>query len=181
MLNSLICASNAFMIFCFVFDAVLILGAIGLFVWYLVKSSKNKYPEVKSDDGIEKINDDTYVIAAEMIEEPVEVVNNDNAVEHFANQISGINEAVNNEHSSTAVVVTHEVERPVKKVPKKDEIKNYVMIDGVKKEKTEDERIASQNRGTDAFKNSSNFLNIIKTEQYNEAEKKSTSTRKKAK
>lgn len=181
MLNSLICASNGFMIFCFVFDAILILGAIGLFVWYYIKSSKNKQSERNTlNEGVEKINDDTYVIASdEALAEPVEVAPRDNAVEHFANQISGINEEVNNELNSTAVVVTHEVERPVKKVPKKDEIQNYVMVGGVKKEKTESEKVASHNRGTDAFKNSTNFLNIIKEEQNTAAEKKSTATTKK--
>ena len=173
MLN-LVCANNTFMIAFFVFDAVLILAAIGLVAWYYIKT-KNANPKstskrerpIKASD-VEKIDDDTYVIATdEQPAEPVVEIQKDNAVEHFVNQISDINEETNNEHSSNAIVVKHEVEQPVKKIPKKDEIHNYVMVGGVKKEKTETEKIATQNRGTDAFKNSTNFLNIIKEEQKN--------------
>lgn len=170
MLNNLICASNGVMIFCFIFDAILILAAVGLFLWYYLKTSKNKQNNnsSKTDGNVEKINDDTYVIASEEFQPaPVEEepVQKDNAIEHFVNQISDINEAVNNELTSNAVVVSHEVEQPVKKVPKKDEIQNYVMVGGIKKEKTEDERLATHNRGSNAFSNSTNFLNLIKEEQ----------------
>lgn len=184
MLKSLLASANSFMIFCFIFDAVLILGAIGLFVWYYIKKSKVDKPKQNKplDENIEKINDDTYVIANdEPQQEAVEVAPRDNAVEHFVNQISDINEEVNNELNSNAIVVKHEVEQPIKKLPKKDEIQNYVMVSGVKKEKTETEKIATQNRGSDAFKNSTNFLNLIKGEQadYSNPEKKKTTTQKK--
>ena len=171
MLKSLMCATDGLMIAFFIFDALLILAMIGLCAWYFVKSSKAKQPKVdkkpKFDDNVEKINDDTYVIASDEVQlEPVEEpVQKDNAVEHFVNQISDINEQANNELNVNAVVVNHEVEQPVKKIPKKDEIQNYVMIGGVKKEKTEPEKLATHNRGTDAFKNSTNFLNLIKEEQ----------------
>lgn len=171
MLNNLVCA-NAFMVAFFIFDAVLILAAVGLIVWYFLKTKNaNKVSVPKKDkliktDGVEKIDDDTYVIATEeQVVEPEVEVQKDNVVEHFVNQISDINEDASNELSSNAIVVKHEVEQPVKKVPKKDEIHNYVMVGGVKKEKTETEKIATQNRGTDAFKNSTNFLNLIKEEQ----------------
>ena len=102
--KSLVCSSNAIMIFCYVFDIVLILAAIGLFVWYYIKSSKKNAAKLKDElsqhTGIEKVDDDTYVVQTEepetvqMVSEPV---SRDNAVEHFVNQISGINEEVNTE------------------------------------------------------------------------------------
>lgn len=178
-LKNLICA-NGIMIACYVIDVLLILGALGLFLWYYIKNSKLKQTkpnETKqadlSNDGIEKINDDTYVIANE--EQPVvneEPVSRDNAVEHFANQISVISEESNNELNANAVVVSHEIEQPVKKVPQKDEIENFVMIGGVKKTKNE----SSTNHGSNAFINSNNFLNSIKEEQ---TEKEKATTKKK--
>ena len=73
---------------------------------------------------------------------------------------------------STNHIVNHEVEQPVKKVVKKEEINNFVMIDGVKKQKSESEIEKSFNRGTNAFKNSTNFLNTIKEASNDETEKK---------
>lgn len=171
MIKSLLAAVNPIMIVCYVFDVILILAAIGLFVWYYIKSSnKNKGKKSSetniSDENIEKINDDTYVIASDEEANAVEeYVQKDNAVEHFVNQISDFNEEANNELTSNAILVKHEVEQPIKKAPRKDEIANYVMIGGVKKEKTEPEKQTTFNRGSDAFKNSTNFLNIIKGQQ----------------
>lgn len=165
MIKSLLCEANAVMIFCYILDIVLILAAIGLFVWFYVKNSKKQQAEKqeKAVSDVEKINDDTYVIQAEEVEPVVEEpVQQDNAVEHFSNQLAGISEPHTTELKSTAVIVNHEVEQPVKKIVKKEEIQNYVMIDGVKKEKSENEKVKSFNRGTDAFKNSTNFLNTIK-------------------
>ncbi len=166
LLKSLVC-SQAVMIVCYVIDGLLILGALGLFLWYYIKNSKKSTTQKDTNLGknIEKVDDDTYVLAQEIEEVPEVEVKSDNAVEHFVNQISDINEATNNEHSSSAIVVKHEVEPAVKKIPRKDEIQNYVMIGGVKKEKTEQEKVTSFNRGSDAFKNATNFLNTIKTEQ----------------
>ena len=166
LLKSLVC-SQAVMIVCYVIDGLLILGALGLFLWYYLKNAK-KNPSSKQKNlgnNIEKLDDDTYVLSQEVEEVPEVEVKSDNAVEHFVNQISDINEAANYEHSSSAIVVKHEVEPAVKKVPRKDEIQNYVMIGGVKKEKTEQEKVTSFNRGSDAFKNATNFLNTIKSEQ----------------
>ena len=165
-LKSLLCESSVAMIFCFVLDAVLIVAAIALFVWYYIKNSKRKTVQGdtrSSQKDVEKINEDTYVISgeAEQDVEP-EVIQKDNAVEHFSNQLAGINEPVSTELKSTAVIVNHEVEAHIKKPVKKEEISNYVMIDGVKKQKTDHEKEKSFNRGTDAFKNSTNFLNTIK-------------------
>lgn len=166
LLKSLVC-SNAVMIVCYVIDGLLILGALGLFLWYYIKNSKKGTAQKDRDLGknIEKVDDDTYVLAQEIEEVPEVEVKSDNIVEHFVNQITDINEAANNEHSSSAIVVKHEVEPAVKKIPRKDEIQNYVMIGGVKKEKTEQEKVTSFNRGSDAFKNATNFLNTIKSEQ----------------
>ena len=166
-LKSLLCGSNTAVIICYVLDVLLILGAAALFIVYFLKNSKKK-SENKTimPEDVEKINDDTYVIPVEKpvseevkIEEPVK---KDNAVEHFSNQLTNINEPYSSELKSSAVVVKHEVEQPVKKIVKKDEISNFVMIDGVKKEKTESEVEKSFNRGSNAYKNATNFLNTIK-------------------
>ncbi len=181
LLKSLVCA-EVVMIVCYVVDALLILGALGLFLWYYIKNSKKTTQSKNKDLGknIEKVDDDTYVLAQDVEEVPEPEIQKDNAVEHFVNQISDINEETNNEHSSSAVVVRHEVEPAVKKVPRKDEIQNYVMIGGVKKEKTAEEKVTSFNRGSDAFKNSTNFLNTIKNEQATKVEKEKTTTAKSA-
>lgn len=181
MIKNYLGAVNGVMIFCYILDVVLILAAIGLFVWYYIKNSKKNQgsknvTENNQPSDVEKINDDTYVIAKDEEIEPVveEPVQQDNAVEHFTNQLAGINEPVATELKSTAVIVNHEVEQPVKKVVKKEEINNFVMIDGVKKEKTESEKVQSLNRGTNAFKNSTNFLNAIKEASNEETDKKAT-------
>ena len=54
---------------------------------------------------------------------------------------------------------------PKKKTVKKEEIENFVVVDGVKKNKTNAEKTKSVNRGANAFKNSTNFLDNIKNEQ----------------
>lgn len=163
MINNFLCTS-AIMIVCYVVDILLVLGAIGLFVWYYVKTSRANKPARPIDENAEKINDDTYVIptAESYVAVEEEPAKADNVVEHFVNQISGINEAANTELNENAIVVKHEVEPAVKKVPKKDEIQNYVMVGGVKKEKTEEQIMATHNRGSKAFQNSTDFLNRLK-------------------
>ena len=181
MINSFLGAS-AFLIACYVVDILLVVAAIGLFVWYYVKTSKQKNPVQRNrvDENAEKINDDTYVISAEpVVEAEPEPVKADNVVEHFVNQISVINDAANAEASESAIVVKHEVEQPVKRVPRKDEIQNYVMIGGAKKEKTESEIRTSYNTGSDAFKKSTDFLNTIKQQTVETAEKKPAAAPKK--
>ena len=170
-LKSLICSANAIMIVCYVLDIILIWAAIGLFVWYYVKTSKKNAAKFKDDlsrnTGIEKVNDDTYILPTDesdvqMVSEPVA---RDNAVEHFVNQITDINEEVNSELTSNAVIVNHEVEQHIKKPVKKEEIENFVVVGGVKKEQTEAQKKANLNTGSNAFKNATNFLNTIKEEQ----------------
>lgn len=161
-------AGNGIMIFCFVLDAILVLVAIGLFVWYYLKTAKvstNKKPKKTRSYGtdVEKINDDTYVINTETDEEQVaEPVEQDNAVEHFINQISDFNEEADQELKETAVIVNHPVEQPVKKIVNKEEIQNFVKVDGVHKTKTGDEKQKTFNRGSNAYNNSTNFFNSIK-------------------
>lgn len=177
-LKSLIC-SNGLMIFCYIFDAILILAAIGLFIWYYVKSSKQRtdtYRKGVADESIEKIDDDTYLVAVEENVKPAEVVKQDNVVEHFVNQITDINVEANTELNSNTIVVNHEVEQPVKKLPRKDEIQNYVMIGGAKKEKTDSEKRTAYNTGSDAFQKATDFLNTIKEQT---VEKQKATSKKK--
>lgn len=164
MLGNFLCA-DAVMTFILIFDIVVLLGAIGLLVWYFVKSKNKANTKNIENKPMSKVDDETYVIEAEQVEEETPVYEEDNNVVHFVNQIAGVNKERNDEHSANAIVVNHEVEAPVKKMVAKDEIENFVMIGGEKKQKTEEENIASVNRGTDAFKNATNFLNTIKSEQ----------------
>ena len=164
MLGNFLCA-DAVMTFILIFDIVVLLGAIGLLVWYFVKSKNKANTKNIENKPMSKVDDETYVIEAEQVEEETPVYEEDNNVVHFVNQIAGVNKERNDEHSANAIVVNHEVEAPVKKMVAKDEIENFVMIGGEKKQKTEEENIASVNRGTDAFKNVTNFLNTIKSEQ----------------
>jgi len=164
MLGNFLCA-DAVMTFILIFDIVVLLGAIGLLVWYFMKSKNRANTKNIENKPMSKVDDETYVIEAEQVEEETPVYEEDNNVVHFVNQIAGVNKERNDEHSANAIVVNHEVEAPVKKMVAKDEIENFVMIGGEKKQKTEEENIASVNRGTDAFKNATNFLNTIKSEQ----------------
>ena len=127
-----------------------------------------------------KVDDETYVIegsAEEEVETPV--YEEDNNVVHFVNQIAGVNKERNDEHSANAIVVNHEVESHVKKMVAKDEIENFVMLGGEKKTKSEEEIDKAVNRGTNAFKNATNFLNTIKSEQASESLSSKKVSRKK--
>lgn len=151
-----------------VVDIVLFVAAIGLLVWYLVKNRNNKAKKF-DNKPISKVDDETYVIEETKEEEqPAPVYEEDNNVVHFVNQIADINEEKNNELNANAIVVNHEVEAHVKKAVSKDEIENFVMVGGEKKTKTEEEIATTVNRGTDAFRNATNFLNTIKSEQNSE-------------
>ena len=185
-LKSLI-ASDAVMIFCFALDAVLILAAVVLFIWYFVKTSKSSNAKQSKKDknlgnGVEKINDDTYVIAGEPEEVEPEVVEQDNAVEHFVNQIASVDEDIDQELKDSAVIVNHPVEQATRKIVKKEEIQNFVKVDGVHKTQTSEEKRKSFNRGSNAYDNSTNFFNTIKaasaTEAKKPAAKKTTTTKK---
>lgn len=176
MFNNFLCA-DALLVGFLVFDCVLLAAAIGLLVWFFVKNSKKTVKPVEKTKSISKLDDETYVI--ENPEEPVEetpVYENDNSVVHFVNQISDINEEAKTELNANTVVVNHEVEMPAKKAVVKDEIENFVVIGGEKKAKEETSKVA--NRGTNAFKNATNFFNTIKSEQSVPAPKNTRKTNK---
>ena len=61
----------------------------------------------------------------------------------------------------------------------KDEIENFVMLGGEKKTKSEEEIDKAVNRRTNAFKNATNFLNTIKSEQASESLSSKKVSRKK--
>ena len=148
-----------------ILDAVLCLGAIGLFIWYFVKNKNRTNSPQSRNNQISKLDDETYVIESDTaVEEPV-IREEDNNVVHFVNQISDINEERNNELNANAIVVNHEVEMHVKKPVAKDEIENFVVVGGEKKTKTEEEIATAANRGTNAFRNATNFINTINSEQ----------------
>lgn len=176
MLNNLLCA-DALITGMLVADGILFAVAIGLLVWYFVKN-KNKSSGKKTNlvTPIQKVDDDTYVIEGEKQEvvEEQPASEKDNNVVHFINQIADINGERNSELNANTVVVNHEVEIPVKKAVVKDEIENFVVIGGEKKAKEEVSKTA--NRGTNAYKNATNFFNTIKSEQA--IESNSTSTKK---
>ena len=165
MFNIFLCA-DALITGILVADGVLCLGAIALLIWFVVKN-KNKSGATKNNHNsqISKVDDETYVIETEQAEEETPVYEEDNNVVHFVNQITDINEERNSELNANAVVVNHEVEMHVKKQLAKDEIENFVVVGGEKKVKTEEEIATAANRGTDAFKNATNFINTIKSEQ----------------
>ena len=175
MLQNFLAAIDGGLLAIIILDVVLILAVAGLFLWLYLKKSKKR--NIEMDSSIEKLDDDTYVMPNEEVA-PVEdshvVYEDDNAVLHFVNQITDINEEVNNELNSTAVIVNHEVEQPSQRIVKKDEIENFVMIGGEKKTKNDEQKAATLNRGTNAFKNATNFVNQIKNEQIVEDEQPQT-------
>ncbi len=167
MLNTFLCAESV-TVGLLIFDGVVLFLAIaGLLTWYFLRvRNKNNLGKTKNDAPISKVDDETYVIE----KQPEEVsttptYENDNNVVHFVNQITDINQESNDELNANTVVVNHEVEAPVKKMVAKEEIANFVEVGGEKKVKTEEEIATSANRGTNAFKNATNFFNTIKTEQ----------------
>lgn len=189
LIKSLLGGVSVGVIICYVLDVILIIGAIVLLsLGYFKKGAKNKKSvkkekSVKKDkqivaENVERIDEDTYVIPAEEqaveVEEVEQPIKRDNAVEHFSKQLFDINEPHATEMKTAAVIVNHEVEQPTKKIVKKEEINNYVMIDGVKKSKTAAEAKKSFNRGSKAFDNSTKFLNTIKEISNEEDSKKTT-------
>jgi len=179
MFNNFLCA-EALITTIVVVDILFVLVAIGLFVWYFIHTKrKNNNSNPVNTKSVTKVDDETYVIEHENGEPEKVVYENDNEVVHFVNQISDINEEVNNELNANTVVVNHEVEYPVKKIVAKEEIENYVMIDGQKKQKTDVEVAKTVNRGTNAFKNATDFVNVINSEQKSEALSSKKVTKKK--
>lgn len=168
MLRNFLCA-DPIITTVLIIDGIFFVAAIALLIWYFVKN-RNKTASKKVDNkSISKVDDDTYVIEGSNEAEPeAQVFEEDNNVVHFVNQITAVNKEGNDEHAANAVVINHEVEAPVKKIVSKDEIENFVMLGGERKTKTEEEIDKTVNRGTNAFKNATNFLNTIKSEQSSE-------------
>ena len=172
--------ANGLMIAFFVFDIILILAAIGISIWFYIKYLRQHKSGETSNNKVEKIDDDTYIIetndelaSENEDEQPEQKINR---VEHSASQIAEINEPSTQELKSKTVVHNNEVEKPKAKIVKKEEIENFVVVDGVKKTKTEPEKKKLLNRGTNAYQDSSNFFDNIKKEQEQTAE---TSKKKK--
>lgn len=165
-LNTLL-ANKAIMIVCYVFDAVLIVGAIALFIWYYSKSAKAQTKETAIqtdmfDQVAEKIDDETYVLKEEtapVYEEPQKPSGpRDNLVEHFSNQITQISEEQANTLKSNTVIVNHQVERAPER--RRETISNFV---GSSVNKTREvSPKETHNVGVNAFQDSTNFLNTIK-------------------
>lgn len=167
MLNSILCELSL-AVGLLIFDGVVLLLAIaGLVSWYLMRSNNKKLAKSnKKNTPISKVDDETYVIENPQEEtSTTPVYEDDNNVVHFVNQITDINQESNNELNANTVVVNHEVEAPVRKMVSKEEIANFVEVAGEKKVKTEEEIATSANRGSNAFKNATNFFNTIKSEQ----------------
>ena len=147
-------------------NAVICLSAIGFLIYVIVKNkNKNHLPKTDRNSQISRVDDETYVIETEQLEEEPVVYEEDNNVVHFVNQITDINEELNNELNANTVVVNHAVEMHVRKPVAKDEIENFVVVGGEKKTKTEEEIATAANRGTNAFRNATNFINTINSEQ----------------
>ena len=177
MLKNFLCLDTTVTVL-LVVDALFILAAVGLFVWYFVRHrQKNEVPR-SANKPISKVDDETYVIENDdvPVAEPA-VYEDDNEVVHFVNQITDINEEANTEFNTNSVVVNHEVEQPAPKIVSKDEIENFVMIDGQKKSKVETSKTV--NRGTNAFQNATDFLNTINSEQADDALSSKKVTKKK--
>ena len=118
-------------------DAVLILAIAGLFVWYYLK--KRKSTDTVVEEKVERLNETTALPQeAAPVEEP-KVYEDDNAVLHFVNQITDINEEANTELNSSAVIVNHEVEQHTRKAVDKQAINNFVEIGGEKKTLNEED------------------------------------------
>lgn len=164
MLNNFLCKIDGGLIAIIVLDILLILAVAGLFVWYYLKKKRTNAVPVR-EERVERLNDERVLPEETAPVEQPKVYEDDNAVLHFVNQITDINEEANTELNSSAVIVNHEVEQHTKKAVDKQAINNFVEIGGEKRTITKEERVATFNRGTNAFQNATNFVNTIKTEQ----------------
>lgn len=119
--SSLLLVSKAFVITFFVVDILLLLGAIGILVYVLVKMSKKSSSSTK---GFRKIDDDTYVVnsgRANKNQPQSDVANHISTVEHFSNQMERLNEEKNEEVAGTVrknLDETSPLERSVKQESK---------------------------------------------------------------
>lgn len=94
--NNLLLASSGWLIAFFVIDVILVLGAVGILIWVLIKMSKTK-KQNSNTNGFDKIDESTYIMknSASKNEEidyknlPV------SQVERFSNQIEKLSEEQN--------------------------------------------------------------------------------------
>lgn len=176
MLKNFLCA-DGFWVGFIVFDIVIFLAAAAFLTWFIIKNNKTASKVNEKPKPISKLDDETYVIETpKEVEVETPVYENDNDVVHFINQISDMNEEAKNELNANTVVVNHEVEVPVKKAVAKEEIANFIEVGGQKQARVE---AKNANRGTNAFKNSTNFINAIKAEQASDEIAKKTTVKKK--
>ena len=176
-LKNFMCQTDTWTVVSYVVDVILIIIGIVWLATYFVKSSKKHKENVQLNEdeqnilqnNVEKINDDTYVINTEPVyEDPMESrpvqtpIVKDNMVEHFTKQLTDLNEDSSNETKSNAVVETHSVEKHIEKKPKKEEINNFVEIDGVKNQKSKT-KIPS-NRGVKGYTSTENLIKTLKEE-----------------
>lgn len=97
--NNLLLVSKGFVITFFVLDIVLLLGAIAILVYVLVKMTKRGKTSTK---GFDKVDDETYVIKGTGKKEPQsDAANHISTVEHFSNQMERLNEEKNVEVAGT--------------------------------------------------------------------------------
>jgi len=171
------CQTDTWTVVSYVVDVILIIIGIVWLATYFVKSSKKHKENVQLNEdeqnilqnNVEKINDDTYVINTEPVyEDPMESrpvqtpIVKDNMVEHFTKQLTDLNEDSSNETKSNAVVETHSVEKHIEKKPKKEEINNFVEIDGVKNPKSKTK--TPSNRGVKGYTSTENLIKTLKEE-----------------
>ena len=164
MLNNFLCKVDGSLIAIIVLDIVLILAVVGLLIWYNLRKKKTGTDVQRVEDRVERVDGEVALPEETPVEEP-RVYEDDNAVLHFVNQITDVNKAANDELNSSTVIVNHEVEQHTKKAVDKQAINNFVEVSGEKKTLTAEEKVATFNRGTNAFQNATNFVNTIKTEQ----------------
>ena len=164
MLNNFLCKVDGSLIAIIVLDIVLILAVVGLLIWYNLRRKKTGTDVQRVEDRVERVDGEVALPEEAPVEEP-RVYEDDNAVLHFVNQITDVNKAANDELNSSTVIVNHEVEQHTKKAVDKQAINNFVEVSGEKKTLTAEEKVATFNRGTNAFQNATNFVNTIKTEQ----------------
>ncbi len=143
-----------------VVDVILIVAAVAFLIWLYIKTSQFKFKRknYRVDNSIKKIDDETYIIPAEMInhKKKVEPHSKDNVREHLLNPITHIKESEN----SQQMLLDEQNEKDKIVVFKKEDIGNSIVIDG--KNKTSPK--ISVNRGVSAYQNSTKFIDMVKSE-----------------
>ncbi|MBQ8451520.1 MAG: hypothetical protein IJ538_01930 [Clostridia bacterium] len=153
-----------------VVDVLLMLTAIGLFVWFYFMFIRKSSSKVE-DDSVKKINSDTYVIeksSNDSDSNPVEIKTN--RVEHFSSQINEIYEPVKDK-PATDVKVSDE---PKEKTLKKEEVINFAPSPRKTKIKTtkKPKEQPKQKIENPTYDEARNFVDVIKSEQTTKRKRK---------